>query len=256
MDFEIIHIGETDSTNQWLKAKVWETEALGCEPQSLRLHALNLKASDNIVVWADFQTAGRGCGTNTWESERGKNLLFSMLIYPTDIAANEQFRITESVSVALCQTLQAYINNRVEIKWPNDIYVGDKKICGILIENRLQGNTIKESIIGIGLNVNQTVFKSDAPNPVSIRQLTGKETDLEELLQAFLHAFDVTRHNKTTCFTYKSMLFRKGKYAIYEDKTSCFTATLTDVLPDGRLLLVDKDGQERLYAFKEVQFII
>jgi BirA family biotin operon repressor/biotin-[acetyl-CoA-carboxylase] ligase len=80
--------------------------------------------------------------------------------------------------VALCQTLQAYINNRVEIKWPNDIYVGDKKICGILIENRLQGNTIKESIIGIGLNVNQTVFKSDAPNPVSIRQLTGKETDL------------------------------------------------------------------------------
>ena len=208
-----------------------------------------------MAVVADYQTAGRGCGTNTWESERGKNLLFSMLIHPTDISANEQFRITEIVSVALCQTLQAYINNKVEIKWPNDIYVGDKKICGILIENRLQGNTIKESIIGIGLNVNQTVFKSDAPNPVSIRQLTGRETDLKELLQAFLHAFDVTYNCKTTCFAYREMLYRRQKYATYATKTSCFTAKLMDVLPDGRLLLVDKDGQEQLYAFKEVAFI-
>ncbi len=157
--------------------------------------------------------------------------------------------------MALCQTLQPYLTQRVEIKWPNDIYVGDRKICGILIENRLQGNTIKESIIGIGLNVNQTVFKSDAPNPVSIRQLTGRETDLKELIQAFLHAFDVTYNSKTTCFAYKSMLYRKGKYANYEDKTSCFTAMLTDVLSDGRLLLVDKDGRKRLYAFKEVVFI-
>ena len=89
-----------------------------------------------------------------------------------------------------------------------------------------------------------------------MRQLTGRETDLEELLQAFLHAFDVTCHSKTTCFAYKSMLFRRRKYAFYEDKTSCFTATLTDVLPDGRLLLVDKNGREHLYAFKEVSFII
>ena len=121
MNWKIIHIDETDSTNQWLKDH--------CDG-----------VPDALVVVADYQTAGRGCGTNTWESERGKNLLFSLLIHPSDIAANEQFRITESVSVALCQTLQAYINNRVEIKWPNDIYVGDKKICGILIENRLQGN--------------------------------------------------------------------------------------------------------------------
>ena len=256
MNWKIIHIDETDSTNRWLKDKASKAEALGFAPQTLRLQPLNTNTSENTVVWTDYQTAGRGCGTNTWESERGKNLLFSMLIHPMDIAANEQFRITEAVSVALCQTLQAYINNKVEIKWPNDIYVGDKKICGILIENRLQGNTIKESIIGIGLNVNQTTFKSDAPNPVSMRQLTGKETDLEELLQAFLRAFDVTYHSKTTCFAYKSMLFRRGKYAFYEDKTSCFAATLTDVLPDGRLLLVDKDGRERLYAFKEVRFVL
>lgn len=256
MNWKIVHIDETDSTNRWLKDKASKAKALGFAPQTLRLQPLNTNTSENTVVWTDYQTAGRGCGTNTWESERGKNLLFSMLIHPTDISANEQFRITQIVSVALCQTLQAYINNKVEIKWPNDIYVGDKKICGILIENRLRGNTIKDSIIGIGLNVNQTEFKSNAPNPVSIRQLTGRETDLEELLQAFLRAFDVSYNSKTTCFGYKSMLYRSGKYAIYEDKTSCFTATLTDVLPDGRLLLVDKDSQERIYAFKEVSFII
>ena len=256
VNWDIIHIDETDSTNRWLKGKASKAEALGFASQTLRLRAMNPKASDGVVVWTDYQTDGRGCGTNRWESERGKNLLFSMLIHPTDIAANEQFRITEAVSVALCHTLQAYVNNKVEIKWPNDIYVGDRKICGILIENRLQGNAIKESIIGVGLNVNQTAFKSDAPNPVSIRQLTGRETDLEELLLAFLRAFDVTYNSKTTCFGYKSMLYRRGKYAYYEDKTSCFGATLTDVLPDGRLLLVDKDGRERLYAFKEVSFII
>lgn len=251
MNWKIIHIDETDSTNLWLRNEFSAGKLeVYCRENG------SLPPVNSVVVVTDYQTAGRGCGTNTWESERGKNLLFSMLIHPTDIAANEQFRITEIVSVALCQTLQAYINNKVEIKWPNDIYVDDKKICGILIENRLQGNTIKDCIIGVGLNVNQTEFKSDAPNPVSIRQLTGKETDLEELLQAFLRAFDVTYHSKTTCFDYKSMLYRRGKYANYEDKTSCFAATLTDVLPDGRLLLVDKDGQERLYAFKEVQFVI
>lgn len=255
MNWKIIHIDETDSTNRWLKDKASKAKALGFAPQTLRLQPLNTNTSENTVVWTDYQTAGRGCGTNTWESERGKNLLFSMLIYPTDIAANEQFRITEAVSVALCQTLQAYIDNKVEIKWPNDIYVGDKKICGILIENRLQGNTIKESIIGIGLNVNQREFKSDAPNPVSLYQLIGKETDLEELLKAFLAVFDETFNSKTTCLTYRERLYRRQKYATYATKTSCFTAKLMDVLPDGRLLLVDKDGQEQLYAFKEVAFI-
>ena len=198
----------------------------------------------------------KGCGANTWESERGKNLTFSMLIHPKAIPANQQFHITEIVSVALCKTLQPYIYNKVEIKWPNDIYVDDKKICGILIENRLQGAEIKDCIIGIGLNVNQTVFKSDAPNPVSIRQLTGKEIDLNELLKAFLDCFDKECNNKTTCFEYRKMLFRKGKDSLYKDKITCFTARLVDVLPDGRLLLVDKEGLEHTYAFKEVQFII
>ncbi len=258
MEWKIIHIDETNSTNCWLKDVCSkESGSKGELAQSANEKTPKLLNSlEDIIVVADYQTAGRGCGTNTWESERGKNLLFSLLIHPTDIYANEQFRITEAVSVALCQTLQSYLTQRVEIKWPNDIYVGDRKICGILIENRLHGSMIKNCIIGIGLNVNQREFKSDAPNPVSLYQLTGKETDLEVLFKAFLAAFDEAFNSKTTCFAYRERLYRRLKYGTYATKTSCFEARLMDVLPDGRLLLEDKNGLERLYAFKEIQFII
>ena len=234
MKWKIVHIDETDSTNRWLKDH----------------------GEGTMVVATDYQTAGKGCGSNAWESERGKNLTFSMLIHPDGIAAREQFHITEVVSVALCRTLQPYIYNKVEIKWPNDIYVGDRKICGILIENRLQGNVIVDCIIGIGLNVNQRVFLSDAPNPVSMYQLTGQETDREALLADFLQTFDQEWQSKANGSEYRELLYRKGKDGLYEAKTGRFVAKLTDVLPDGRLLLVDEEGKEHTYAFKEVSFII
>ena len=234
MKWKIVHIDETDSTNRWLKDH----------------------GEGTMVVATDYQSAGKGCGSNSWESERGKNLTFSMLIHPDGIAAREQFHITEVVSVALCKTLQPYIYNKVEIKWPNDIYVGDRKICGILIENRLQGNVIVDCIIGIGLDVNQRVFLSDAPNPVSMYQLTGQETDREALLADFLQTFDQEWQNKANGSEYRELLYRKGKDGLYEDKTGRFVARLADVLPDGRLLLVDEEGKEHTYAFKEVSFII
>ena len=260
MEFQIIHIGETDSTNCWLRNNPSlfgnNPALLNNNPALLEDNARLLREGDCLVVVAEYQTAGKGCGTNSWESERGKNLTFSMLIHPEEIPANQQFHITEIVSVALCKTLEHYIYNKVEIKWPNDIYVGEQKICGILIENRLQGATIKDSIIGIGLNVNQQAFVSDAPNPVSLYQLIGHETALDEILNWFLVAFNDAYHSKTTCFDYRERLFRKGKDGLYKDKTTCFTARLMDVLPDGRLLLVDQEGCERLYAFKEVHFFI
>lgn len=234
MKWKIVHIDETDSTNRWLKDH----------------------GEGTMVVATDYQTAGKGCGSNAWESERGKNLTFSMLIHPDGIAAREQFHITEVVSVALCRTLQPYIYNKVEIKWPNDIYVRDRKLCGILIENRLQGNVIVDCIIGIGLNVNQRVFLSDAPNPVSMYQLTGQELDRDELLKAFIENLDQEWQNKTNGSEYRELLYRKGKDGLYEDKTGRFVARLVDVLPDGRLLLVDEEGKEHAYAFKEVSFII
>ena len=233
MDFKLIHIEETDSTNRWLKAH----------------------GEGTMVVVADYQTAGKGCGTNSWESERGKNLTFSMLIHPTDIPASQQFRITEVISVAICEVLEQYIGD-VSIKWPNDIYMGDKKICGVLIENRLQGNVIVDSIIGIGLNVNQTEFVSDAPNPVSLRQLLGREIDREALLHDFLETLETVSSSETTYSAYRNKLFRMGKQAVFSDETGRFEGTIQDVETDGRLLIKDLSGQARRYAFKEVQFVI
>ena len=144
IDLEVVHIEETDSTD--------------------------------MVVVAEYQTAGKGCGSNSWESERGKNLLFSAFIHPKDFQAKNQFIITQLVSVSLCRAVERFVNRPVEIKWPNDIYVGDKKICGVLIENRLQGHMVKDTIIGVGLNVNQTEFKSDPENalPNTRRDYTGE----------------------------------------------------------------------------------
>ena len=234
MDFKVVHIDETDSTNHWLKAH----------------------GEGTMVVVADFQTAGKGCGSNSWESERGQNLTFSMLIHPEALEARAQFRITEVVSVALCNTLERFIYKEVDIKWPNDIYVGDQKICGILIENRLQGSVIKDSIIGIGLNVNQQAFLSDAPNPVSMWQLTGQETNRETLLEAFLQAFNEAWESETISKAYRQRLYRREGYHAFCDKDGRFEAKLRNVLNDGMLVLEDREGQRRNYAFKEIKYII
>ena len=249
MDFRVVHIEETDSTNRWFKHR---------DGSFVRSDAVDLTKEPSLcyVVVADYQTAGKGCGTNSWESERGKNLTFSMLIHPDGMPANLQFRITEIISVALCEVLQPYIYNKVEIKWPNDIYVDDQKICGILIENRLQGQAIKDCIIGIGLNVNQTVFRSDAPNPVSLCQLLGHEVDRAQLLKAFLQQVDEAWQRETVGADYRDRLYRREGWHTFGDAQGRFEARLTGVSEDGHLVLEDKEGLERTYAFKEVQFIV
>lgn len=232
MEYEVIHIEETDSTNRWLKEH----------------------GEGNMVVVADYQTAGRGCGTNRWESERGKNLLFSVLLHPVDIPARDQFRISMAVSVALCEMLSQYADG-FSIKWPNDIYWNDRKICGILIENQLQGSYMRDSIIGIGLNVNQREFLSDAPNPVSLCQIVGHELGRDDLLHDFLRRLECVLQRKTLYSDYEDRLYRRRKLEEYADRTGVFQASLQGVAPDGRLMLRDDGGRNRLYAFKEVQFI-
>lgn len=244
MEWKIEHIDETDSTNRWL-----------------REHQKGIKVPDPfapLVAWADYQTAGKGCGTNAWESERGKNLTFSVLLHPTEISANCQFRISEAVSVALCETIERFGVPRTSIKWPNDIYVGDRKICGILIENMLWGRIIDESIVGIGLNVNQKAFLSNAPNPVSIIQLTGKDTDREMLLQAFLKALSETLDMEPEALgeAYRRRLYRQDGFYAFMDSHGRFMAKVLNVLDDGRLVLLDAEGTARMYAFKEVQFCL
>ena len=145
-------------------------------------------APAGLVIATREQTAGRGQRGNTWEAQPGANLTFSLLLRPAAIPAARQFELSMIVSLAIVDTVDAVLEDagcplRAEIKWPNDIYVADRKICGILIENTLTGRSIDRSIVGIGLNVNQTVFLSDAPNPASLCGFTGRAYMLEPLLE-------------------------------------------------------------------------
>ena len=241
MEWKIIHIDETDSTNRWLK-----------DDLAADLRGLVHKKNRPFCVVADYQTAGRGCGTNTWESERGKNLLFSLLIHPENLPANKQFQISMAISLAIVDALGQLVGD-LSIKWPNDIYWRNGKLGGILIENTLKGNLIKDSIIGVGLNVNQREFHSDAPNPVSLWQITGQETDREQLLKDILQRLDSGGGSKNR---YMQMLYRRKGFHPYTDKNGVFMAEITGVEDDGHLLLLDDNGKQRRYAFKEVQFII
>ena len=237
MEWKITHIDETDSTNRWLR------NCTGGQ-SSCAIHE---------VVWADYQTAGRGQGTNTWESERGKNLTFSILLHPVDLPANRQFLLSMQVSLAICEALSEHIGD-LSIKWPNDIYWRNAKIAGILIENRLQGQVIRDSIVGVGLNVNQRQFMSDAPNPISLWQICEHETDREQLLKDILAALGRLLGQEVR-EQYLAMLYRRKGFHPYVDKDGAFMAELEDVEDDGHLLLCDDSGGHRRYAFKEVMFI-
>ena len=245
MEWKIIHIDETDSTNRRLK-----------DDLAADLHGLVHKKNRPFCVVADYQTAGRGCGTNTWESERGKNLLFSILIHPVDLPANRQFLVSMAMANSIAKVVSKYVKN-VSIKWPNDIYVGDSKLCGMLIENRLKGSTIKDSIIGVGLNVNQFHFVSDAPNPISLANLTGREFDRDQLLQELLQAFDEEWEDINGVRSrYLEQLYRRTGSYRYRDSLGEFLAELVTVEEDGHLVLRNTDEYSHKYAFKEVQFII
>lgn len=143
---------------------------------------------DMSVICAKVQTSGRGQGDHKWHSEAEKNLLFSILLKEPSITSNEAFAVSAISALALVEVLSKY-GIEAKIKWPNDIYVGDKKICGLLIEHSLRGSSISWSIIGVGLNVNQTVFPSDLPNPTSMAIQSGVQNSLKDVLDDFLNIF-------------------------------------------------------------------
>lgn len=216
--------------------------------------------SEGYVVVAHSQTAGRGQRGNSWEAAPGKNLTFSYLLRPHDVVAHEQFILSQAVALAVVDVLSRYAGG-FSVKWPNDIYYCDKKIAGILIEHNLTGSHISRTIVGIGLNINQASFVSDAPNPVSLLQIMGREYDLDEVLSAILQA---TAMRYAMCNddreglrqAYANVLYRREGYYRYRDADGEFEAAIRDVRPDGYLLLVDRAGREREYAFKEVAFVI
>lgn len=248
--YPLITLDETDSTNRYISQLYNSSQ----EP-----------VAEFTTVTAEFQSAGKGQRGNTWESERGKNLLFSLVLYPAFLEARRQFILSQIVSLSIKEELSRW-SDEITIKWPNDIYWKDKKICGILIENDLSGHFIGRSISGIGININQDEFHSDAPNPVSLKQITGKEHDRYEILahilqriQTYYNGLQTEKHSTYAAeigARYARSLFRRRGFHPYEDAGGKFSARLLRVEQDGRFVLEDENGQEREYLFKEVQYII
>lgn len=239
----ILHLSEVDSTNEYLN-------------DLIQLE----KCEDGTIVVASFQTNGKGQIGNSWESEAGKNLTFSLLLYPTELEISEQFSISKAVSLGIVDVLQKHTAD-ISIKWPNDIYWNDKKIAGVLIENAITGKTITHCIVGIGLNVNQELFTSNAPNPISLKQITQKEYNLKELLQELRSAIfarytQLLNHEESLYNDYFQQLYRNKGYYLYEAEGQSFEAQIKCVKLNGHLVLESKDGQEKSFAFKEVQFVI
>ena len=210
------------------------------------------------VLAAREQTAGRGQRGNTWFTEPGKNLTFSIVLKPSGLAAGEAHLLNYLASVAVAEFLESYCVSCC-IKWPNDIYVGRKKICGILVENSLSGGCVAASVIGIGININQTEFPQLA-NATSLSLATGREYALEDCLKAFMTVFESLQPKlEDLPEAYTSRLFQKGVQARYIDYLlggQEFTGTIQGVSPDGRLKIITDAHEERLYRFKEVGYIL
>ena len=212
-------------------------------------------------VYIPDQTSGRGQRGNSWESEPGMNLLFSFVVYPTFLEAGHQFSLSQITALALTNVLSGYTEG-IRIKWPNDIYWKDKKLCGTLIENDLTGTSISRSISGTGINLNQKRFVSDAPNPVSLTQITGQTYEPTVILHqamrrvSWYYRLLQDGHTAEIARRYKQMLYRKEGFHPYRDQAGKFLARFRDIEPSGRLVLEDTNGQCRKYLFKEVAFEI
>ena len=212
-------------------------------------------------IYAGYQTAGRGQTGNGWESEADKNLLCSILLPPR----KNLFELNVIASVAT----QRLLGEGFTIKWPNDIYWQDKKIAGILIENAITGNEVKYSIAGIGININQTRFVSGAPNPVSLKQITGKEYDTGELMRQ-LYAEVQRAQEEDVWEEYKAHLYRREGFWPFVERmvntaptmnadkseTGIFMARIEDVLPTGEIVLRDEKNIQRIYHFKQIRYVL
>lgn len=217
------------------------------------------------VIYTPSQTAGRGQKGNSWESEDGKNLTFSMLLKRPPVKARDQFYLSEAAALAVVEALTAEAGDGFSVKWPNDVYWLDKKVCGMLIESSLDGSDIVTSIVGIGINVNQERFLSDAPNPVSLKGITGHEHDLMTLLkrvcsriEQLVESLGDDAARQQLHRQYMAALYRNdGQQHPYEDAAGHrFMASVAGIAPDGTLTLRHDDGTTRDYIFKEVKHII
>lgn len=239
-----VHLEQADSTNAYLQRQQSE-----CDIR-------------NWAVSADEQTTGKGMGSNSWESEVGKNLTFSLALGMDFLPAGRQFLLSEAVALGLVHALDALVPvEKLHIKWPNDIYYENRKLAGILINSTIKGSMMDVSIIGIGLNVNQMQFQNWTTHPVSIRQITGKEYDLQPLLEqvveSIINKVEILEANPGAIEeAYLQRLYRYHTWAEYEVNGSILQLYMTGLDEFGRLLLLDEADRLRCFDVKEIKFLI
>lgn len=247
MNYNFIHIPQVDSTNRYAHQLITSGSA-----------------GEGDVITTHNQTSGVGQVDNFWESEPGKNLTMSIIVEPRHLEASNQFVITQQVSLAIWQTIKSYLKgHNVYIKWPNDIYVNSLKLGGVLIQNFILGSSISFSIIGIGININQRDFLSDAPNPVSMAQITNESFDITMVRDSILNRFN--DHYNDSLYThsfiglkqqYLSKLFRINELTSFEDSQGKFRGKIKDVDEYGRLIIMKETGMVSKYLLKEVKMIL
>jgi BirA family biotin operon repressor/biotin-[acetyl-CoA-carboxylase] ligase len=230
--------------------------------KSTNLHASDLLSGKQIsvptVIVADFQTGGKGQGDHQWESDDAQNLLFSLVVFPVKIKAKEQFYISKIAAISTREMLSVHLST-ITIKWPNDILISKKKISGILIENSLKSDEIISSIIGIGININQTEFSFPA---TSMKNESGKEFDRMILLENFLETFHywyeilLSRDLAQIDIEYYKYLYGFQEWLKFSWDGVEFEAFLEGVEPDGYLVLKARDGKIFKFGFREVEFIL
>jgi BirA family biotin operon repressor/biotin-[acetyl-CoA-carboxylase] ligase len=231
---------------------------------STNSHAIDLlketRLPEGTIVHTNYQTAGRGYSTNKWDSEDSKNLLISIVLYPSFIKPEDQFLISMTISLGICDFLEQHIPS-CTIKWPNDIYVVNDKIAGILIESAISGEILEYTIVGIGLNINQTRFSPQIPNPASLRLITGTEYETAACLKQLSESIDkrykqLIGGRRNIKNEYISRLFRLNSWSEFKDEKEMFTARILSITDEGKLILEKKDSKTTEYAFKEVEYII
>lgn len=228
-------------------------------------HALSLlsksKPPEGTVVSTPNQVAGRGQIGSNWESEAGKNICMSVILYPKFLNAGRQFLLSQAVSLAVFDLLEKYFPGQTKIKWPNDIYINGKKAVGILIQNSVSGAQLRSSVIGIGINVNQEIFRSGAPNPTSFKLESGNEFNTGQLINELCHFLE-NRYLKLKSgnivplqAAYLKHLYRFQIPSFFENGNGAvFKGTITGISEKGQLKIYIS-GKEKLFGLKEIKFL-
>ena len=245
----IIRLSTVDSTNRYLRdeaSALWNKRCDSCF----------------VVVTAEHQTAGRGQRGNTWNSNAGENLLFSVLVRPGEtLAVAEQFVLSQAVALALHDAMLSY-GIDVRLKWPNDVYVGNKKLAGVLVELDYCGAFVEQAIIGVGINVNQESFPAMDRTPISMKQLQVREFNLDDVLKSVLDSFNryyndmCCGNRETIAAEYSKLLLGLNEQRAFVDNTGRFEAVIEGVECDGHLLVRRSDGRLSRYAFKEIEQLL